>query len=118
VSTRNGPLDLWATPSTKGGSCFFVDWEASEIKGVLSGTSGCTPRHEPPIIAGTFQGTVWRYSVLFGYARGPEATVRVALDNGRVSTLPVVEHFTLAAVRSGTGPDSIVGRDAKGRVVG
>lgn len=118
VRTRSGPLDLWAAPSTQGGSCFVVDWEGAVIKGVLAGTSACTQRHEPPIIAGTFQGSVQRYTVLYGYARGTEATVRVALTNGRAVTLPVVEHFFLAAVPSGILPASINGRDANGRVVG
>lgn len=111
-------LDLWAAPSTEGGTCFFLDWQREAAQSLLpSGTGGCLESRAPPLVAATFQGGPFRYAGLYGWARGPEATVRVVLTNGRTVTLPVVEHFFLGMVPSGIEPASLTGRDAHGHVV-
>jgi hypothetical protein len=49
---------------------------------------------------------------------GSETTLHVTLEDGSTSTISVVEHLFLTALRHGSGlPASIVGRDAAGNVV-
>ncbi|HZS31665.1 MAG TPA: hypothetical protein VFA37_10440 [Gaiellaceae bacterium] len=118
VRTRSGALDLWAAPSTQGGSCFFVDWEAGILKGLVSGAGGCMERGDPPLAGGTLEGGgPSRYAALYGSALDSAVKVRVALTNGRTVSLPVVEHYFLGVVRSGIAVVNITALDASGKVV-
>jgi len=117
VQTKDGPLDLWAAPATDGGTCFLVGWEADmTAKMQFGGSGGCAQFHRLPIGAGTFQGSDHPYAVVFGYARD-SATAEVKLWSGRTVTLPVVEHFFLAALPVGSALESVIGRNASGKVV-
>jgi hypothetical protein len=118
VQTKHGPLDLWAAPSTDGGSCFLVGWEADMTEKLqLGGSGGCTQGHEPRVGAGTFQESNRANTVLYGVATGSVATVRVKLWSGRTVTLPVVEHYFLGALPIGSAVESVTGRDASGKIV-
>jgi hypothetical protein len=116
VQTKDGPLDLWAAPSTDGGTCFVLGLENEmTAKMQLGSMSGCTRADTPPISAGTFGAGA--DTVLDGYATGSEATAQVTLTNGRTITLPVVEHFFLGSDPGGLAPASITGRDRSGKIV-
>jgi hypothetical protein len=119
VQTKDGPLDLWAAPATDGGACFVVGWEADRLPKLQVGsTSGCVPADpHPPIGAGTSGVSQHPYTVVYGYAAGPAATAQVKLWSGRSVTLPVVEHFFLAALPTGSAVASVTGRDANGKVI-
>jgi len=119
VRTKDGPLDLWAAPATDGGTCFVVGFEADRLPKLQVGsTSGCVPANPQPLIgAGTAGTSAHPYTVLYGYAAGPVATAQVKLGSGRTITLPVVEHFFLAALPPGSAVASVTGRDANGKVI-
>jgi hypothetical protein len=120
VQTKDGPLDLWAAPATDGGACFLVGWEADNFPNLAVGDAGgCAPTdHPPPIGAGTMQGSDHPYTVVYGYAADSVATAQVKLGSGRTVTLPVVEHFFLAALPIGSAVAAVTGRDARGKIVG
>jgi hypothetical protein len=116
VQTRSGPLDLWAAPTTNGGSCFWIDWE-SHMGPVdtATGLGACPPKHfKPGTSAGTASGA-GRYVEIYGYAWGSEVSARVKLTSGRTLTLPVVEHYFLGVARNGADVVSVAGLDANGR---
>lgn len=119
VRTKDGPLDLWSAPATDGGACFVVGWEADMLPKLQVGdVNACVPAdHQPPIRAGTFQVSDHPYTVLYGYAAASVATAQVKLWSGRTVTLPVEEHFFLAALPVGSAVASVTGRDASGKVV-
>lgn len=116
VQTKDGPLDLWAAPSTNGGTCFVIGLERDmTAKMQLGSMSGCTRADAPALAAGTFgEGAD---TVIFGYATGSEATAQITLMDGHTITLPVVEHFFLGADPGGLEPASVTGRDTSGNIV-
>jgi hypothetical protein len=129
VHTRQGLFDLYAAPATNGGTCFLTGYERDAQKSglLLGGEGGCIGGKDPiggevpPIIAGTngsqsANGVTYQ-TIFWGYAKGSETTVQVAFANGTKLTLPVVEHFFLAALREDSGVVSIVGRDAAGNLI-
>lgn len=117
VQTKDGPVDLWAAPSTDGASCFLVGAESDmTAKLQVASSGGCVPPHPPAIAAGTYQGSEHPYTVVFGYAtRSARAEVR--LWSGHTVTLPVVEHYFLGVLPVGSAVESVVGQDASGNVV-
>jgi hypothetical protein len=118
VQTKAGPLDLWAAPSTQGGTCFFVGYEADVIASDLqNGTSACLQGNEPPLAAGTDFAELPEPWIVYGWARGAETSVEVKLQDGRTLTLPVVEHYFLGAIPNGTLLESVTGYDAAGNAI-
>jgi len=126
VRTKRGPLDLWVAPSTAGGLCFLIDYQADRTGRMQQGRSEmCWARgaHFPPIFTGTDAGESSPSTMIYGYVKGPAATVKVTLTNRmtppsrtRTITLPVVEHFFLAPVR-GLFARSIAGLDPHGKII-
>ena len=118
LQTSDGPLDMWAAPELDGnGACWFVGWE-SDIHGDNAlGEGSCTQGDEPAIDPGWGVLGHPSYTVLEGSVTGDETTLDVTLADGRTTTLPVAEHFFLAALPPGSEPASITGRDAAGNVV-
>ncbi|MFL5960811.1 MAG: hypothetical protein ACJ75G_11160 [Gaiellaceae bacterium] len=119
VQTKAGPLDLWAAPSTQGGTCFFVGYEADMLGSDLQlGTSGCLQGNEPPLAASTFFSELPEPWIVYGWATGAETTVEMKLEEGPTLTLPVVEHYFLGAIPNGSVLESVTGYDAAGNTIG
>jgi hypothetical protein len=119
VATTDGPLDMWAAPELDGsGTCWFVGWESDLNADNPRGGGSCTEPDGDAINPGWEWGIDHpTYTVLSGSVSGDETTLDVTLEDGRMTTLPVVEHLFLAALPKGSKPASMVGRDANGNVV-
>jgi hypothetical protein len=122
VQTKRGSYDIWAAPSRTGGTCFAVGLESSMTgkHGMwIPSTEACVQANDanPPLAASTDSASSETQIAMWGYAKGPETTVRVTMTDGRTMTLPVVEHFFLAALRKPGGIASITGLDATGKFI-
>ena len=119
LDTSDGPLDLWAAPTSVGnGTCWFVGWESDVAAERALGHGTCTQGDDPAIDPETWgDASHPSYTVLDGSVTGSETTLHVTLTDGRTTTLPVVEHLFLGALPPGSELASIAGRDASGNVV-
>lgn len=123
LQTGDGPLDLWATPGTDGGTCYFIGWESDQSRpDGAYGFGGCVP--EAPTDGRDISWgevnlppTHPNYWVLNGYVYGAASTVDVTQANGTTTTLPVVEHWFLATFDTDTKIASFTARDSAGNVV-
>ena len=131
VQTADGPIDLWAAPTTDGGTCYLYGWPSGPNNRLGATSSGCVA--SDPKLAGVQHNLDWgegsdyqhrNYNVINGYAWGRATTVRVTLSNGKATTLPVVEGLFLGAVHQSLHwrlrPKivSLTARNAHGRIVG
>jgi hypothetical protein len=134
VQTADGPIDLWAAPTKKGGTCYFVGWQSDLRRTNAGGTSGCvaaTARLNNAGSSGHNLEVSWggdyehrNYTVIEGHAYRGATTVRVTRTDGSTKALPVVEGLFLGAlhqsVRWRLRPKivSVIARNAHGHVVG
>ena len=102
VRTSDGPLDLWAARSTRGGVCWFLDYEA-DLKPDRTpiGGGGCD---QAPLLSSKISySTEWMLphptiQALTGRVYVPASSVRVELSNDSTIRLPVVEGFFLGSI--------------------
>ncbi|HKU57103.1 MAG TPA: hypothetical protein VJP41_08770 [Gaiellaceae bacterium] len=118
LATSDGPLDMWAAPTSSGdGTCWFVGWQSDIQSDGALGHGSCTGGDM------TIDPETWSdanhpsYTILVGSVTGAETTLDVTLTDGSTTTLPVVEHLFLGALPHGSKVASIVGRDAAGNLV-
>lgn len=121
LRTSDGPLDLWAATSDAGGVCWFLDWE-SDVTGAGPPTGGgsCDSDSRPTSnLTFAFGWTAAHPSLttLVGRAYVQASSVRVALADGAVATLPVVEGLFLGAFDRGAKLASMTAYDAAGKQV-
>lgn len=124
VQTSDGPLDLWAAPTSVGGTCLLVGWDSDLATADGPGEGLMCAPPTPP----TSDNLTWvwtraipahpTYSEVWGYAYGAAATVEVGLQDGSSLTLPVAEHVFLGAIDRDATVVSLISRDADGNVVG
>lgn len=121
IETPDGPQDLWAAPSDRGGNCYFIDF-ADDPPGPsgTSGFGGCDP--SPPPASNINWGDVWVAShpdllTVWGSVFLDAATVQVAFDDGSTLNLPVVERMFLGSVAEGAKVEKVTAFDAAGNQV-
>jgi hypothetical protein len=100
IQTPDGPEDVWAAPTDRGGKCWWVDFaNDAPVNGSQSGYGVCdTPENNGSIATGmTWQEAHASLSTLFGLVRVQADRVVVQLKSGSTRTLPVVEGAFIAS---------------------
>jgi hypothetical protein len=98
VQTADGPLDLWAAPSTNGGVCEWIAFEGDLQPGANGGSDGGCLNPPLKLVADSLQSDSGHPSlyIAYGYTSIPSAaTATVTLSDGRSATIPVVEGWYL-----------------------
>ncbi len=122
IQTADGPEDLWAAPSDRGGQCYFIDWASDPPgqDGSKYGFGGCEQSPAPASKIGF--GDVWvaghpDVRTFYGSVYVNAATIQVSLDDGSTLTAPVVEHLFVGSFPQGAKADRVRAFDAAGNVV-
>jgi hypothetical protein len=123
IATDAGPLNLWAAPvGNDGRECWLLQFANDHNEDdTVYGPSGCDIRTP---VANEITWSDYPAAahpgirILVGQAFGNVATVNVAMSNGALVKLPVIEHFFLAAATSDATPTTITSYNAKGITVG
>jgi hypothetical protein len=101
IQTPDGPEDVWAAPTDRGGKCWWVDFaDDPPVNGSQPGYGACdTPENSGSIATGiTWLAAHPSLSSLFGLVRVEADRVVVQLKNGSTRTLPVVEGAFIASL--------------------
>jgi hypothetical protein len=120
IDSPDGPIYLWAAPTTDGRECWLIQAGADPSDSRPYGYGSCDPlTHDTLMIDGPIW-TIERPSISTLHVRVYDdaiTTVDVTLDTGRVVSLPVVSGHALGTVPKDAVVDGYVGRDAAGDAV-
>jgi hypothetical protein len=121
IETADGPEELWAAPSDRGGNCYFVDFanDPPSPSG-KSGFGGCDP--SPPPVSSVNWGDVWTAQhpslmTIWGSVFVDAARVRISFDDGSTLELPIVERLFLGSSPKGAKVEKLTAFDAAGNQV-
>lgn len=98
LQTADGPLDLWAAPSSNGGVCEWLAFEEDLQPGANGASDGGCLNPPLKLIAGSIQTDSGERNlyIAYGYTSIPSAaTATMTLSDGRSATAPVVEGWYL-----------------------
>ncbi len=105
LQTPDGPLDLWAAPSSNGGVCEFLGFEVDLRPGANGGWDGGCLNPPLKLFPPTLENESWHPNLYYeyGYTSIPNAaTATMSLTDGQSATVPVVEGWFLTTFQRTT----------------
>ncbi len=105
LQTPDGPLDLWAAPSSNGGVCGFIGFEVDLRPGANGGWGGACLNPPLRLYPPTLEDESWHPSLWYewGYTSiSNAATATMSLTDGQSATVPVVEGWFLTTFQRTT----------------
>jgi hypothetical protein len=120
VQTPDGPLYLWAAPTTDGGHCWLMQFGSEQIDGFASGHGSCDDASQPSAL---WAEDWWvarhpELKIVDGRVATNAVTVEVDLASGGPPVrLQVVDGYFLGTVDASATIASVTAYDASGNVV-
>ena len=120
LQTPDGPLDLWAAPSSNGGVCEFLGFEVDLRPGANGGWDGGCLNPPLKLFPPTLENESWHPNLYYEYGYtnlSNAATATMSLTDGQSATVPVVEGWFLSTFHrttDGVNEETTTIEDASG----